>query len=858
MSDAEFTSSPNSIPATVTSPRGTEGGSESTQVQREPPLRVFQSSNLPQVPGFIVTREIARGGMGVVYAAHDPIFDREVAVKVMHSGQDANRFVIESKVTAQLPHPGIPPVYALGTLPDGRPFLAMKLIGGRTLADELRSANRAADLPRLLGVFEQICQTVGFVHSHGIVHRDLKPTNVMVGNFGEVLVMDWGLAKSVVGDQESGVGQCTGIVTVTHTEECETVGGQVKGTPAYMAPEQARGERVDVRADVFALGGILAVMLTGKPPFQGHTVFDTVKKAASAEVAECFAQLAACGADVELVAIVKTCLAGKPKERFASGEDVARAVSAYRVGVEERLRQAERDRAVNAAEAREQRKRRHVQLALAAVVGISLAIGGGLAWYLDRQASERKLNEERIESERRELEAKLRGETDAEHRLKAQQARQGVAGNMKLAVGLRKQYKFKDADAALVQAAELANSGAVELLPEVEQARADLAFVAKLDDIRFRKWVWVAGGEGKGRFNEQNAPPEYRKAFAERGLDLTSLDLAEAAKQIGTSAVKAELVAAVDDWALYETNDAVRDRLLMLARKVDPGTWVDRLRDPTMWKNKTIVAQLAAEADLATASPVTLSVLAILMMRNGLDPSPLLSVARAKHPTDFELAFVLGRWYSLNGQFGQTGPYEAARALRPENVTVWINLGVVLSGNGDAAGAVAAWKEAVKLDPKDALAHYNLGWGLYARRDVEGAITSWEEAIRLDPKSARAYYDLGVAFSDKGNVEAAIAAWKEAAKLDSQDARPRINLAANYAQQKKHAEAIAYAREAIKIDSKSAKAHVILGLAFQLAGDIPNARASLTEAAKLDKRFASLLTQLPPIPVAPPPREVKR
>ena len=119
-----------------------------------------------------------------------PAFDREVAVKVMHPGQDGQRFVVESKVTAQLPHPGIPPVHELGTLPDGRPFLAMKLVEGRTLAEELKASGRS-ELPRLVGIFERICLTVGFAHSRGIIHRDLKPANVMVGAFGEVLVMDW-------------------------------------------------------------------------------------------------------------------------------------------------------------------------------------------------------------------------------------------------------------------------------------------------------------------------------------------------------------------------------------------------------------------------------------------------------------------------------------------------------------------------------------------------------------------------------------------------------------------------------------------------------------------------------------------
>jgi Flp pilus assembly protein TadD/tRNA A-37 threonylcarbamoyl transferase component Bud32 len=845
---------------------------------------------LPAVPGFVVTHEIARGGMGVVYAAHDPAFEREVAVKVMHTGQDAERFVVESKVTARLPHPGIPPVYALGTLADGRPFLALKLIEGHTLADELKAEDRGSDLPRFLGVFEQICLTVGFAHSRDIVHRDLKPANVMVGRFGEVLVMDWGLAKELRNadcglriEDRTTAGSASSSVfnsAIRNPQSAieETVAGQVKGTPAYMAPEQARGEPVDARADVFALGGILAVVLTGKPPFLGDTVLDTVKRAARADVAECFAQLDACGIDAELIAVAKKCLAAKVDNRLANGEAVAAAVAAYRAGVEERLRRAERDRAVSDAEAREQRKRRKVQLALAAVVALFLTVGGAFAWHSDRQASERKLKEElaeaerkaerdRAAAERKASEARLAGERDAEHRLKAEQARRGVAANLKLATDLRKQYKFAEAEAALVQAAALAAGGATELRPVVEQARADLAFVVKLDDIRFRKWVWIATEGGTGHFNEETAPPEYRRAFAERGLDPTALNPADAALRIASSAVKAELVAAVDDWALYEPDATLRDRLLEVARKADPGVWTDRLRTPAVRSDRAEVAKLAAAADPST-TPAALSVLAVLMQRHGLDPSPLLSAARAKHPTDFELAFVLGRWHTLNSKevpstkreaIGrEIGPYEAARALRPGNVTVWLNLGVALHARGDATGALAAWREAVRLDPTDAIARYNLGWALYAKGDVDGAIAEYREAVKLDPKYARAHYDLGVALNDRGDVTAAIDAWKQAARCAPGDARTHTNLGSAYAQRGNNRDAIACARAALRADPNYANAHALLGLILLQTGDVSGARAALTEAARLDpKKWAAVLAQVA-LPVAPAPREVKR
>jgi WD40 repeat protein len=297
------------------------------------------------IPGYDLLPKIAEGGMGVVYRARDLTFDREVAIKVMKPGMNAAEFVREAKVTARLPHPGIPPVYAMGTLRDGRPYLAMKLIQGETQDAVLkRRTEYVTDRGKLLAAFEQMCHAVGFAHAQGIIHRDLKPSNVMVGAFGEVQVMDWGLAKHVGGTvPESEVPEATPVGT---TEDvAATVAGAIKGTPAYMAPEQARGEPVDARADVFALGGISAAILTGHPPFAGNSVLDTIIRAAQAELADTFARLDASGADPDLLALCKKSLAAKADDRPANATDLAQAVAAYRAEVETRLmRQIERER----------------------------------------------------------------------------------------------------------------------------------------------------------------------------------------------------------------------------------------------------------------------------------------------------------------------------------------------------------------------------------------------------------------------------------------------------------------------------------------------------------------------------------
>jgi serine/threonine protein kinase len=206
-----------------------------------------------------VLREVARGGMGVVYLARDRELDRPVALKVLSSTEmdsdAAERLKREAAIIAGLEHPGIVPVHDVGTLGDGRTYYAMKLVSGSRL-DALVRAPRP--LGELLRLFLRICEPVAFAHAHGVIHRDLKPENVMVGPFGEVLVMDWGVAQRSAESSPPGAPHEKGT-------------GTILGTPGYMAPEQARGEAVDARADVYALGATLYFILTGEAPGSGGT-----------------------------------------------------------------------------------------------------------------------------------------------------------------------------------------------------------------------------------------------------------------------------------------------------------------------------------------------------------------------------------------------------------------------------------------------------------------------------------------------------------------------------------------------------------------------------------------------------------
>jgi eukaryotic-like serine/threonine-protein kinase len=216
----------------------------------------------PELPGdrYEVLEPIGQGGMGTVYRARDRVLDREVALKVLRpevAGPEwTNRLEREARVLARLEHPGVVPVHDVGTLADGRIYYLMKLIRGQRLDQFAQSVTRS----ELLRAFLRISEAVGFAHAHGVVHRDLKPSNIMVGAFGEVMVLDWGIAR-VAGAVEV---PDVGLGPARPGDGQDTAPGTVLGTPGFMAPEQATGavHLVDERTDVFALGAILRSVVT--------------------------------------------------------------------------------------------------------------------------------------------------------------------------------------------------------------------------------------------------------------------------------------------------------------------------------------------------------------------------------------------------------------------------------------------------------------------------------------------------------------------------------------------------------------------------------------------------------------------
>ena len=247
---------------------------------------------------FIFGQRIAQGGMGAILEANDRKLGRTIAAKVMLSTgvtntDDQKRFVQEAAVLGKLEHPNIVPIHDLGRDSESQLYYTMKMVQGRTLQDiidDLQAEEPEAlaqyTLERLLAIFRKVCDAMAFAHSRGIIHRDLKPENIMVGEFGEVLVMDWGLSKVLDGSAEIPVELSDGDNASSTGSFTATLQGSVMGTPKYMSPEQAMGEidEIDQRSDLFSLGGILYALLTLRPPVEGKTLDEILDKVARASI----------------------------------------------------------------------------------------------------------------------------------------------------------------------------------------------------------------------------------------------------------------------------------------------------------------------------------------------------------------------------------------------------------------------------------------------------------------------------------------------------------------------------------------------------------------------------------------------
>lgn len=380
-----------------------QSGTEQTgaeQADIEQPARVTDAQASQGADSYDILGEIACGGMGRVLEAHDRRLNRRVALKEMlrRDSRATRRFQREALITARLQHPAIVPVYEAGQWPDGKRYYSMKLVQGTPLDQLIAQADtwseRMALVPNLLAVTEALA----YAHSRGVIHRDLKPANIIVGRFGETVVIDWGLAKFV--DPAAGShGDVGGDDSPVHAEDDDTADdysaltavGAVMGTPVYMPPEQAHGQPADRRSDVYALGAILYHLLSGRLPRTADSlekILERVRSVPPKPLAEIAPSVPA-----ELSAIVAKAMYDEPEGRYPSAEALADELRGFLTGQFEPAHESAARQPVAGW------LRRHRGAALAAavltVLLVTLATVAALRIIEQRDAAERARDEAR-------------------------------------------------------------------------------------------------------------------------------------------------------------------------------------------------------------------------------------------------------------------------------------------------------------------------------------------------------------------------------------------------------------------------------------------------------------------------------
>jgi tetratricopeptide (TPR) repeat protein len=575
-----------------------------------------------------------------------------------------------------------------------------------------------------------------------------------------------------------------------------------------MAPEQARGEPTDARADVFALGGILCALLTGQPPFGGKSKLEVIRRAGAADLAEAIARLDGCGADGELVRLCRRCLSPDPADRPTDGQAVADGLSSYLNGVQERLQAAERERAVAVAREAEQRKRRKVQLALAgAVLGLLLG-GGAFAWWRNQEAQAGR------ERHARNAEAVTALLGQAEAALKAGDA-------AKAQVALEAAHKRSDEGGAEHEAERLTG------------LEADLRLVRDLDAVDQFRWTELEKVPNEGAMAMRT-----REALGRFGADPDAVPVDEATARVSASVVRERIVSALDRLLRHQKTAGVR----ALLRRVDADPYRDAIRDVVLVNAVSKMRELVGQA---TALEQPAGFVAFLGESGAIPPEQrrhLLEVALGRRPGDLHLLMTLGRSYPINQQDGLNERLrwlQAAVAAFPAMPATHNSLGVALLDKKDLPAAEAAFRKAIALDRKYAGARLNLGVALSEQGHEDEAIACYRKAIELDPKLAVAHHNLGNALDKKGKLNAAITCWRKAIELDSKHAKSHCILGEGLKRMGQVDEAIVCFNKAIALDPKYVAAHSNLGaILCDVKRDYDGAIACFKKAIALDPKVA--------------------
>ncbi|HVR73785.1 MAG TPA: serine/threonine-protein kinase, partial [Planctomycetota bacterium] len=818
------------------------------------------AAEIPREVGrFRVLSEVARGGIGVVLRAHDEEIGRDVAIKLLKpdfaaDARVARRLLGEGRIAGQLQHPYIVPVHEVGLLGGTTPYLTMKLVEGSTLASLLAGrANPLVERLRFLRILEQVCEAMAYAHSRRVIHRDLKPSNVMIGAFGEVQVMDWGLAKALpslgaapASTEDPREETSSMPPSLTAVDSNLSIAGSIMGTPAYMSPEQARGEleSLDERTDVFSLGAILCEVLTGEPPFSGITTGEVLRKARDGNLGEAFARLDACTADRDLLDLARAALAPARDDRPRDAASVAAALGRHAHSLEERAQKATLAAAEERVRTRGERKARRLTVVIALLVLAGLAVGGGIYLAAERGRLEQARSaEKRLDAAVEEARSQLRS---AEDRSAAPQSSPSSWEAARVAARNARSLIREDMDPALRQSAEV-------LVGEIEN-RADIA--------AFREELERTRTEGESLFLNRDDPRRaqlYADVFRRRfGVDFESIEAEAAAEKLMATGQAESIVPALDEWARV-LRDLPRARgkswmkIVEIARLADADPFRRSLRDALLAEDAGRLESLVRGLDPRTLEPQSLLLIALSLrqLRNDKASRAILGDAQRVYPGDFWINWFLAVAHVKPPENNSTRAAQfltAALALRPGSPLVYQALARSYREAGLLQDAVLIARRGLEIAPDHPQSLITLGVALEALGDIEGARSAYEraESESVDDNHVRslATHNLGVLLSREGRSAEAIRSFERSIEIAPLNFLHYNALGYEHFSHGRLKSALDAFKKAVEGNESDTRFWTNYGNALLTAGDVPAAQKAFDEAVRLDPRNALALRLL--------------
>jgi tetratricopeptide (TPR) repeat protein/tRNA A-37 threonylcarbamoyl transferase component Bud32 len=854
---------------------------------------------------------IGAGGMGQILRATDPVIGREIAIKTLHPKLLSNkstlrRFQREAQITGRLEHPNIVPVHEARQTPDGTHFFSMKLVGGQSLAEllgDLRvlsdQGNSAHDGTRLLPEFIKVCEAMEFAHSRGVIHRDLKPANIMIGSFGEVLVMDWGLAKSdlshpgetsvelrtIDSEEERGRSDLDAIPI----DSFQTRDGSIMGTLAYMPPEQAEGkiQEIDQQSDLYSLGAILYELLTLRPPRRGKQDVYILSQILHGELPpprECNPK-AFVPRDLE--AVVLKAMAQDKADRYVNVSEMKADLQAFLQG-----------RTLEAATYNPLQwmvkwiaRNRKMCIGATGVLLIATGFFGFQRWSLFASNRDRALEwieevgdvavlteatsvigsdgRERRDTPEESRRREVAIETYAAAANALDRALEVFPGNeavrkRRREIGIKigmmalggRDYLFARQSFRQLRNHGLSEEEVVRWIRKVEKVRTGVLdwrkdrLVALL--ARLSEGLKNTDDEEATDFLLEDCVAEARAYRDPQTVEILGEDL----KVLTEMARKAREAGGTVTWTQAQRDRAkficrVLGRLGLPACVKPLGEWMLEIAST---KESHRDDELVREAGIAlcnTRNERAHSYLVKARPRMGFNSTLWKQIERvfvrvpepggrsqpetAKAYTNRGLARQAKK--DLDGAIQN---YSQAIQIDPKWVDAYINRGNARKYKGDLTGAIQDYDQAIALDPKSTTAYLNRGNARKYLGDLDGAIQDYDQAIALDPKYAKAYNNRGNARQAKGDLHGAIEDFNKATEIDPKDPKSYSNRGNARRAKGDLDRAIEDYSKAIELDPKYAEAYGNRGNARRAKGDLAGAIEDYDRSIEISPRSARL------------------